>query len=201
MWSYIYVLVITTLVVLASELEEPTCLSRYDYDFKLLKTMVDLKKCNDELRETVQQQAEELARISAIVTTTKPVAFYAQLTSDITAIKNHQTLNFDKVMINLGNGYNGVSGVFAAPASGLYVFHWVNTNRDRSYMNTELIVRNQVYGKAMSDAMDHNDYAVASNLAVVQLEPGDQVWVRSGTWHSGKLAGDYYSTFSGYRLQ
>ena len=59
-------LVITTLVVLASELEEPTCLSRYDYDFKLLKTMVDLKKSNDELRETVQQQAEELARISAI---------------------------------------------------------------------------------------------------------------------------------------
>ena len=134
------------------------------------------------------------------VTTTRPVAFNAQLTSDVTAIKNHQTLNFDKVMINLGNGYNGVSGVFAAPEPGLYVFHWVNTNRDRSYMNTELIVRNQVYGKAMSDAMDHDDLAVASNLAVVQLEPGDQVWVRSGTWHSGKVAGDYYSTFSGYRL-
>ena len=135
------------------------------------------------------------------MTTSAPVAFYAQLSIDITAIKDHMTLNFDRVMINLGNGYNGVSGVFAAPASGLYVFHWVNTNRDRSFMNTELIVKGKVYGKAMSDAMDHIDYAVASNLAVVQLEPGDQVWVRSGTWHSGKLAGDYYSTFSGYRVQ
>ena len=66
MWNYINVLLVTTLVVLASELEEPTCLSRFDYDFKLLKTMVDLKKSNDELRETVQQQAEELSRISAI---------------------------------------------------------------------------------------------------------------------------------------
>ena len=135
------------------------------------------------------------------VTTSAPVAFYAQLSIDITAIKDHMTLNFDRVMINLGNGYNGVSGVFAAPASGLYVFHWVNTNRDRSFMNTELIVKGKVYGKAMSDAMNHDDYAVASNLAIAELDQSDQVWVRAGTWHSGKVAGGFYSTFSGYRVQ
>ena len=134
-------------------------------------------------------------------TQSESVAFYAQLTKDKSGIKNHETLTFDKVMINLGNAYNGMSGVFTAPTVGLYAFHWTNTNADRSYMNTELIVQNQVYGKAMSDAMDHDDYAVASNLAIAQLNRGDQVWVRSGTWHSGKLRGDLYSTFSGYRIQ
>ena len=33
--------------------EEPTCMSRFDYDFKMLKTMVDISKETEELRETV----------------------------------------------------------------------------------------------------------------------------------------------------
>ena len=33
--------------------EEPTCMSRFDYDFKMLKTMVDITKENEELQETV----------------------------------------------------------------------------------------------------------------------------------------------------
>ena len=146
---------------------------------------------------------EVITNLNYIFSATKPdpVAFYAQLTTDKSGVTNHETLAFDKIMINLGNAYNGMSGVFTAPSMGLYAFHWTNTNADRSYMNTELIVQNQVYGKAMSDAMDHNDYAVASNLAIAQLNRGDQVWVRSGTWHNGKLRGDLYSTFSGHRIQ
>ena len=34
--------------------EEPSCISRFDYDFKMLKKMVDIVKENEELRETVR---------------------------------------------------------------------------------------------------------------------------------------------------
>ena len=128
------------------------------------------------------------------------VAFYAEVTSDITHVGNHQVIHFDYVRTNNGKAYNNNTAVFTAPSNGVYVFHWTITNKDRSFMNVEIIVKGQVYGKAMADAYNHADYAVAANLAVIALQRGDLVWIRSGTWHSGVLAGDYYSTFSGYRL-
>ncbi|XP_060588620.1 complement C1q-like protein 4 [Ruditapes philippinarum] len=128
------------------------------------------------------------------------VAFYTQLSKDVGNIGNHQTIIFDIVTTNVGHGYNPVDGIFTAPLQGTYVFFWLNTNKDHSYMNTELVKNSTVVGKSMSDAADHADYAAASNSAVLQLKAGEEVWVRSGTWHSGTLAGDYYSTFSGWLL-
>lgn len=34
-------------------------------------------------------------------------------------------LIFDKVCINVGNGYNGVIGIFILLKEGIYVFNWV----------------------------------------------------------------------------
>ena len=42
-------------------------------------------------------------------------------------------------------------------------------------MNTELVRSTTVVGKSMSDAMDHADYAAASNSAVLQLKAGDEM--------------------------
>ena len=33
--------------------EEPTCMSRFDYDLKMLKTLVDITKDNEDLREAL----------------------------------------------------------------------------------------------------------------------------------------------------
>ena len=57
---------------------------------------------------------------------------------------DHQTIQFDKVVTNVGNMYNPIDGIFRAPVDGTYVFCWTNTNRDHSYMNTELIQNGKV---------------------------------------------------------
>ena len=47
--------------------EEPVCVSKFDYDFKMLKTMVDIAKENEELRETVaalSARVDQLTRAS-----------------------------------------------------------------------------------------------------------------------------------------
>ena len=47
--------------------EEPSCISRFDYDFKMLKKMVDITKENEELRETVRvltARVDEIASAS-----------------------------------------------------------------------------------------------------------------------------------------
>ena len=113
---------------------------------------------------------------------------------------NHQIIKFDHITANIGTAYNSESGIFEAPSSGMYLFHWLITNDVGSYMNSELYSNGKVYGKAMSDAHDHADRAVAGNIVILQLDKGDQVWIRSGTEHNGKIVGGFNSTFSGYRL-
>ncbi|WAR01433.1 hypothetical protein MAR_007991 [Mya arenaria] len=92
------------------------------------------------------------------------VAFYVQLSTDMTHVGNHQTIVFDVVTTNIGNGYNRIDGIFTAPIGGTYVFTWTTTNKNRSYMTTELLKKGFiVLGKTTSDAMDHDDYAIATN--------------------------------------
>ncbi|XP_053375720.1 C1q-related factor-like [Mercenaria mercenaria] len=128
------------------------------------------------------------------------VAFYTQLSKDVDHLGNHQTIVFDTVTTNIGGGYNPADGIFTAPVTGTYVFFWLNTNRDRSSMDTELVKNAVVVGKSFSDAYQHLDYAASSNTAVLQTTRGDEIWVRSGTRHSNVITGEYFSTFSGWLL-
>ena len=131
---------------------------------------------------------------------TSGVAFYALLSMNLDRVGDHHIVKFDNVVSNVGGAYDSTSGIFEAPQKGTYVFHWAITNEEHSYMNTELFSNGVIYGKAMSDAMNHDDRAVAANLAILTLQKGDQVWIRAGTWHSGKIQGDNYCSFSGYKL-
>jgi hypothetical protein len=116
------------------------------------------------------------------------------------SVTNYRIIIFDEVQTNIGNAYNGKSGIFACRSPGVYVFYWVVTNKDRTYMDSELVVNGEERSQAFSDAADHTDYAVASNVVVTELKSGDQVWIRSGTWHSGKLGGQRRTSFSGWKL-
>lgn len=128
------------------------------------------------------------------------IAFYAQLTENLTHLGKHQIIIFDAVVTNIGNPYNKNIGVFTTPVSGIYVFTWTSTNIYHSFMNTEIMKNGVVFGHAMSDAMDHDNYDVASSTVVLQLLVGDTVWIRTGTWHNGHIAGSYLSTFSGWLI-
>jgi hypothetical protein len=54
------------------------------------------------------------------------VAFTAMFShdnvSDGIQLSPHQTLIFDKVITNAGNGYNPLTGIFTAPVAGHYAF-------------------------------------------------------------------------------
>lgn len=131
------------------------------------------------------------------------VAFYAQLTKDVPEVGHQQTIIFDEVTTNVGNGYNGYSGVFAVPVAGTYVFSWTTQNIDRTHMKSELVVNSEVRGRAWSDAFDHSDIASGSNTVVLVLENGDAVWIRTDKYHDNyvmTLQGFLGSSFSGWRL-
>jgi hypothetical protein len=109
------------------------------------------------------------------------------------------TLVFPHVVHNGGNGYNPSTGKFTSPTAGTYVF-FVNVNvYSNSYIYLDIVLN----GNSKVRSMSHNsaEYLTGTNMAVLQLNKGDMVWIRR---HGGK---GYYSnsvpitTFSGFLLQ
>lgn len=133
-------------------------------------------------------------------TTQAKVAFYVQLSHDLTGLGNFQTIVFDHVTTNIGNGYNKINGMFTAPVAGTYVFSWTTASADGHHMQTELVVNDKKVGLTWSDSGNHNDFSLASNTVVVVLTADDVVWVRSNAVHGHTLHGQEMSTFSGWLL-
>ena len=135
-------------------------------------------------------------------TTRSQIAFYAHLSHNIDHLGNHQPIVFDQVRTNQGNAYKAVDGEFRATLAGTYFFIWTISNGDGTYMQSELVVNGNVYGQIISDAANHNDWAVSTAFTIVSLQIDDRVWIRSGTVHSGHVDGVGLGTssFAGFLL-
>ncbi|KAK3084572.1 hypothetical protein FSP39_015644, partial [Pinctada imbricata] len=130
------------------------------------------------------------------------VSFYAHLSKNLAGIGVHHPIVFDTVRYNDGNAYNKVDGEFTANVPGTYFFIWTISARDRTYMETELVVNGVVFGHVIGDAADHDDWGVATGFVIVRLNLNDTVWIRSGPVNNGQLTGTGYGTtsFGGYLL-
>ena len=134
-----------------------------------------------------------------VVTTPSPsiskVAFSAILTTPL-ALGEHQIVEYDKVLTNIGNGYDSRHGHFTAPIKAVYLFSC-------SMMNIEGI--SKVYLEIVKNGIrvahlysDEDDYSMATQVVIVMLEKGDMVWVRHSDTASSRLLNDGgYNTFVG----
>ena len=139
----------------------------------------------------------------SILAPVEAVAFYAYMSKPEPAPSNHHTLIFDVAKTNLGHGYNKYSGTFVAPSAGIYVFTWtINTNpHGAHYIN--LMVNNAVVGGSLTDTQDANDYDSDSNTAVIVLNQGDNVNLRT-TYTSDRTVinadNHAFTSFCGWKL-
>jgi hypothetical protein len=53
------------------------------------------------------------------------IAFYAVLTHDL-SLGQHQTVEYDKVITNVGNAYDSRHGHFISPVKGVYLMSFNN---------------------------------------------------------------------------
>lgn len=125
------------------------------------------------------------------------IGFTAGMTT-LSSTWRGSTLVFPHVVTNNGNGYNSSTGKFTAPTDGTYVFFVTVTPHGLRALYLD-IVQNGV-SKVRSMSHGSTAYQMGSNMAVLQLDKGNSVWVR-------RLAGQsYYSysvpvtTFSGFLL-
>ena len=116
------------------------------------------------------------------------------------SVSHGDTIVFNQVLSNIGNGYNSTTGIFTAPKRGSYLFNvqacvppygegsFIIAVRQQSFVETVLNILKY------SDTSHHN---TVSNSVPVHLARGQEVWVEA--WATGKLYHDSScgSQFSG----
>ncbi|VDI56742.1 Hypothetical predicted protein [Mytilus galloprovincialis] len=125
------------------------------------------------------------------------IAFTAILSNDA-ILGPLQTVEYDKVLTNIGHAYDSRHGHFTAPIHGVYIIAATSCSYDGNVLRTE-IVHNGVQVVAMYGA----DWDMGGHTIFIELNKDDMIWVRhlnegQQTIHS--QAGYLYSSFSGALL-
>ncbi|XP_034417595.1 complement C1q-like protein 2 [Cyclopterus lumpus] len=126
------------------------------------------------------------------------IAFYVGLK---TPHEGYEVLRFDDVVTNLGNHYDPTTGKFTCQVSGIYYFTYQVLMRggDGTSMWADLCQNGQVRASAIAQDADQN-YDYATNSVVLQLDSGDDIYVKLdyGKAHGGN--NNKYSTLCGFLL-
>eukprot|EP00058_Branchiostoma_floridae_P009989 XP_002595477.1 hypothetical protein BRAFLDRAFT_69137 [Branchiostoma floridae] len=128
------------------------------------------------------------------------VAFSATLRVRILNAPENTVVTFDIVHTNVGNAYNRTTGKFAPQVSGYYMLTY--TGMTTSVVGSAYWSRLKKNGEEIVSLYDRSngDHISSCNSAILQLQPGDEVWVeldgRSSMWSD---PGGYVS-FSGFLI-
>ena len=129
------------------------------------------------------------------------IGFTAILTHDVSNLGDNQVIIFDTVHTNVGNDYNPHTGAFTCRRPGLYVFY-VHTLAEPG-KHLETTISKNLNSMAYTYAFDKEHFASGSIMAVMDLQKGDTVLVRSyGGEHSntGAVIDYQYTSFSGFLI-
>lgn len=129
------------------------------------------------------------------------VAFSVALQHSIN-LGQDQPVEFDKVVTNIGNGFDVRHGHFTVPVKGLYLISGSIFTNAGFYAHVD-IVKN---GKAIAYLYSFSNTNISTQTVMVTMEVGDMVWMK----HRGDAVGksniyghatEQFTTFSGVLIQ
>ncbi|XP_077997738.1 uncharacterized protein LOC144450869 [Glandiceps talaboti] len=128
------------------------------------------------------------------------VAFSVVKTSSIGRVSSHTVIVYDKVYSNDGNGYSTSTGKFTCPVSGMYYF----TISAMRYSSSELFVCLMKNTTRLPCVWINNTsdwaYGGVSNSVIIDVDQGDEIWVRLHSNTAVYSNNNEYTTFTGYLL-
>lgn len=125
---------------------------------------------------------------------TPAIGFSAILSKD-TYLGDNQAIKYDRVLINIGNGYDKWSGHFTAPVNGLYMFSCTIMAVNTDSIAVLMVKNGQVMAYAHSNPSPSETGAISLVLA---LKRGDRLWIRRH--YGGRSIRANYNLFSGYLI-
>nr|QCO31675.1 C1q [Sinonovacula constricta] len=128
------------------------------------------------------------------------VAFSAILQHNLDNLGDEQTLIFDDVLVNDGQGYNRQTGAFIAPTQGVYMFVFFIGQRGHNQIFVHLTKNGQAIVEAGSEGLNDSHDTQGGNAAILPLVAGDVVAVRHHVWGAHIESSTPLTTFSGFLL-
>jgi hypothetical protein len=136
---------------------------------------------------------------------TEFVAFTAYLDHIIRGLNPGTTIKLNRIITNLGHGYNTFTGIFTAPVSGVYFITYsigcgIKKTNIRLMKDGVNIVDAVVHADPYSDTYRQG---MATNSAVLEVTAGQSLWLETIFDHDAELLSleDYrFVTFTGFLL-
>ncbi|VDI70169.1 Hypothetical predicted protein [Mytilus galloprovincialis] len=132
------------------------------------------------------------------------VAFSSTMDSHKENLGAGQTVLFERVITNVGGGLDPNTSIFKAPITGFYHFDAIVMSHHGEDMETEIVKNGNGLVRLYSGNGD--TWGVGMQAIVVQMNAGDDVWVRvynNPGINNGnvRVYGFLWSSFSGFLLQ
>ena len=132
------------------------------------------------------------------------VGFTAYLNHNVDHLEIDQTVVFNQILFNDGDGYNHATGIFTCPVNGVYLFYFEVGSGSQHQIVAKLVVNGDNQVGAIADSEYHAYHeAQGSNMAILKLSAGAHVWVENYRWSDKFVEGDTtdrFTTFSGILL-
>ena len=132
-----------------------------------------------------------------------PVLFSAYKSSSEGGISTQVTIRFDSTYINIGEHYHTEDGIFIAPVSGIYMFHWTIATGGSPF-STQLMVGGTVKASNLVPFPGGTDSGSA--MVIISVQKEEHVWIQiygsnKHVYGGSSSFGSNQSTFSGILLQ
>ncbi|XP_033733109.1 C1q-related factor-like [Pecten maximus] len=137
-------------------------------------------------------------RVGTVSPPTGATAFYARLGHDLLDVAKEQVIHFETIITNIGGHYNHNSGLFTCSTQGTFAFFWSMYTENPTWIDSELVKNGNAF--AFSRAGQSSDNEETSSSAIVNLSPGDMVWLRIKDRSSSAHIIANYTTFSGFEI-
>ncbi|XP_069135577.1 collagen alpha-1(VIII) chain-like [Argopecten irradians] len=154
--------------------------------------------------DRIEEKMAELERKANVSTTDEPhegglYAFSAHISETHISGRINGGLKFSSVDTNVGEAYNGNTGVFTSKADGLYVFNYQGVTNAYTRQCYLTLVHNNATVES-SYAYSQKGLLTFGNSAVIKLTKGDVVHVAITGSSSCYLFGGVHTTFNGYKI-
>uniref|UniRef100_A0A8W8JS64 C1q domain-containing protein n=2 Tax=Magallana gigas TaxID=29159 RepID=A0A8W8JS64_MAGGI len=178
---------------------------------RLSQSEADIKDLQSGLELMNQQHKQLLAELKAQNTKEKRlllptsshqqyVAFTAKLNKQYNSLNDRETVIFDTIVTNAGQGYDENTGIFVCPISGYYQFAATIVSEDGTDKNldAELMHNGRQIVRLHATVYGYDEGTQVVNIHCAQ---GERVWIRHlmGAGDSAIIPAGF-STFSGALL-
>ncbi|XP_048762588.2 complement C1q-like protein 2 [Ostrea edulis] len=153
----------------------------------------------------MQNSSQDVFKLSESARREEHVAFSAYKNQTQTGLNKKHIIKFEGTVLNLGHHYHPEDGIFVAPVSGVYLFHWT-INNDGDFAYTNILVGGKVISTTTTSVVSGH-YNSGSAMVIVTVQKDEHVWIQTCCGSSNEVYGNtlglensFQSTFSGTLL-